>query len=187
MDDYYQEEKTNENLQNPKNRFLFLFCHANEVDESWGCGCSFANGVMIFSICVGFTILCDIYYIAADKMFSRSNIAPIFTTMLGVKVASDFITLIGIIMACYAIHRPSYNFGIYSYYVQVLSFLLCTIFCCYCLVEIFNETFFNVVYLRVISWGFNEFALLMLCWILFCNMVYNAKKLQLARQQAGEV
>ena len=120
-------------------------------------------------------------------MFSRSNIVPIFPIMLGVKVGSTFITLIGIIMGCYAIHRPSYNFGIYSYYVQVLSFLLCTIFCCYCLVEIFNETFFNVVYLRVISWGFNEFALLMLCWILFCNMVYNAKKLQLARQQAGEV
>ena len=187
MDDEYQQAKTQENLKNPKNRFLFLFCHANEVDDSWGFGCSFASGVLMFSILIGVAVLCDMYYIAADSMFSKASGIPVFTFMFSLKVVSDLISLIGIGCACYAIYRPSYNYGIVCYYVEFLSFLLLSIFWVYSLVEMFNANFWKIVSYRVISWAFQEFFLLMFCWILFCNMVYNSRQLQLARQKAGEV
>ena len=186
MDDEYQEAKTKENLSNPKNRFLFLFCHANEINDTWGCECSFANGVIMFSIIIGVTVLCDMYYIAADKMFSKSSGIAVFTFMFSEKVVSDLISLIGIGLAFYAIYRPSYVYGIVSYYVEFLSFILISIFCIYCLVAIFIHDFWNIVQLRVISWAFQEFAMLMFCWILFCNMVYNSRQLQIARQKAEQ-
>ena len=32
----YQAAQQEENMRNPKNRFLGLFCHASEVGDSWG-------------------------------------------------------------------------------------------------------------------------------------------------------
>ena len=36
MADYQPATAEEENRRNPKNRFMFLFCHASEVDQSWG-------------------------------------------------------------------------------------------------------------------------------------------------------
>ena len=189
MDDDYEQAKIQENLSNPKNKFLFIFCHANEVDNSWGCGFSFTCGVTLFSIIIGITALCDLFYIARDKMFERASYYsnyPSFRYMFLVKVFSDFIALIGIGIACYSIYGHNYKYGIVSYYVEVVSFLLCTIFCIYCLVAIFLPGYWSMVQYRLISWGFGEFGMLLFCWILFCNMVTNSKKVLLQQQQVGE-
>ena len=73
MDEELAQTKANENLRNPKNRFLGLFCHANEVDNSWGCDWSFATGVIIFSIVIGTASLADIYTLAEHQIFAKGE------------------------------------------------------------------------------------------------------------------
>ena len=77
MDDNYQKAEQ-ENLRNPKNRFLGLFCHAREVDNSWGCNWSFPTGVIIFSIVIGIASFADIYFIAKEQVFSNTTYSSMF-------------------------------------------------------------------------------------------------------------
>ena len=58
MDDY-QKQEMEENQRNPKNRFLGLFCHANQVDSSWGYNWPFWCGVLMFSIVIGLISILD--------------------------------------------------------------------------------------------------------------------------------
>ena len=78
MDEELAQAKANENLRNPKNRFLGFFFHSIEVDNSWGCNWSFATGVVLFSIICGFASLWDIYYIAKDKFFERATYHTVY-------------------------------------------------------------------------------------------------------------
>ena len=187
MEDEAEQARIRENLRNPKNKFLGLFCHANDVGESWGCNLSFDTGVIIFSIVIGITILFDIYYLAADKMLSKSKDVSGFHTLLIIKIISDLIAAIGIGVAFYATNIKSSTYSIVAYYVEVLSFLLNTIFCVFLLVEIFNSKFWEIVGLRILSWAFDEFALLLFCWILFCNMVSITKKILIDNQKVTEM
>lgn len=183
-DEDYQRRKA-ENMANPKNRFLFLFCHANEVDQSWGCNWSFATGVIMFSILTAVCVLADMYYIANDGFFSKAQ-SSMFKFMFFIKVFSDFVALVCIGLSCYATQRSNYRYSIVSYYVGVLSLLLCTIYLIYTLVKIFNPDYWAIVKLRLISWGFGEFALFMFCWILFCNMVDVGRKKKAQQQNTNE-
>ena len=131
MDEELAQTKANENLRNPKNRFLGLFCHANEVDNSWGCDWSFATGVVLFSIICGFASLWDIYYIARDKFFERATYHTVYKIFFFFKLVSDLVCLIGIGMACFSINRDNHTYAIVSYYVMVLSFLLHSIYLIY--------------------------------------------------------
>ena len=133
MDEDYTKAKE-ENLKNPKNRFLGLFCHANEVDNSWGCNWSFTTGVVIFSIICGFTALCDVYYIAKDNFFGQASGNTIFKVFFFIKVISDFICLIGIGISCFSINRNNLRYAIIGYYVMVLCLLLHTIYCIYTII-----------------------------------------------------
>ena len=179
MDDDYQRAQQ-ENLRNPKNRFLFLFCHAKEVDNSWGCGWSFSTGVIIFSIIIGIASFADIYFIAKEGVFSNNEYSKAFKIMIFIKVFSDFISFIGIGLGCYAVNRENLRYSIISYYVVVLSFLLTTIFILSCFISMFIYT---IVLYFLIPWGLLEFALLLFCWILFCNKVYLGRK---KRAQANQ-
>ena len=184
MDDDYQREKAEENLRNPKNRFLGLFCHANEVDDSWGCGCSFQTGVFIFSTVIGVAIVLDLYYIAYDGMFAKSRSIPAFTVMFGIKVVSDLIALVGIIIVCSTLNRNTSGFyPTVCYYIEILSFLLCSIFCVYCVINIFSADFWKIIKLRIISFAFQELDLLLFCWILFCYMVNTNKQILLRNRE----
>ena len=102
-----------ENLRNPKNRFLGLFCHAKEVDNSWGCGWSFTMGVIIFSFIIGIASLLDIYYLAKKDIFL--GISGIFKFMIVIKIISDFISFIGIGFACFAVSKENLTYSIVSY------------------------------------------------------------------------
>lgn len=189
MDEEYQNQKTQENLNNPKNRFLFLFCHANEVDDSWGCGCDFKTGVFIFSILIGCLVGSDLYYICGDRIFSTMSRAyPKFSLMFGLKTLSDLTSLIGVIYSCIAINKTvmSGTPPTICYYIEVLSFVLCTAFCVYCIFSIFDRDFWWLVSYKVITWAFHEFALLLFCWILFCYMVFTNKQILIHNRQMAQ-
>ena len=182
MDDEYAKAKANENLRNPKNRFLGLFCHANEVDDQWGCGWTFSTGVVIFSIVCGLASLCDVYYIAKDNFFGQASGNTIFKVFFFIKVISDFICLIGIGISCFSINRNNLRYAIIGYYVMVLCLLLHTIYCIYTIIAIFDSDYFSIVKYYLISWGLGEFGLILFCWILFCNQVFIARERRIALQ-----
>ena len=184
MDEELAQAKANENLRNPKNRFLGFFCHANEVDNSWGCNWSFATGVVLFSIICGFASLWDVYYIAKDKFFEKASSHTVYKLFFFFKVVSDIVCFIGIGMACFSINRNNYTYAIVSYYVMVLSFLLHSIYLIYTFIAMFDSDYFNIVKYYLISWGLDELGLLLFCWILFCNQVFVGRQRRIAAQNA---
>lgn len=172
MDDDYNRAQ-HENLTNPKNRFLGLFCHAKEVDNSWGCGWSFQTGVVMFSIIIGIATFFDIYYIAEKEVFEDHG-HKFLKFMVVLKILSDIIVFIGIVIACYAVSVLNLTYSIVSYWVEVLAFLLNTIFVCYSIIAIFF--YFDFIGPFIAAWFVSEFGLLIFCWILFCNQVYLGRK-----------
>ena len=182
MDDEYQRAQQ-ENLSNPKNRYFGLFCHAREIDNSWGCGWSFATGVIIFSIIMGIACFVDIYFIAAEKIFNSYAVNKGFKFMMVLKILSDLVSLIGIIIACIAVNKENLTYSIVCYYVVVLSFLLNTIFVVYTIVAIFY--FFDVIKYFFGPWLALEFILFWFCWILFANQVYLGRKRRGQLNQTG--
>ena len=174
MDDDYQKAQVEENLRNPKNRFLGFFCHAKEVDKSWGCDWSFGCGVITFSIVIGIASFADIYTLAEHNIFGVGSGYKFFKFMFSIKIISDLISLIDIGVACYAVNRENLTYSIISYWVMVLCFLLNSIFVIYVLIAMFSE--WNKVYWGIFQWGIYEFGLLLFCWILFCNQVSLGRK-----------
>ena len=180
MDDDYQKAQR-ENMTNPKNRFLGLFCHAKEIDNSWGCDWSFSCGVILFSFIIGIGAFYDIYVIARENFFSIDD--GILKFFIVLKIISDFISFVGIGISCFAVHKENLTYSIVSYYVIVLSFLLHTIFLIYCLFGIFSH--FKKIGLLIIPWGVLEFCLLLFCWILFANQVYIGRQRRAQVNQTG--
>ena len=166
MDDDYQRAQQ-ENLRNPKNRFLFLFCHAKDVDNSWGYNWSFQSGVILFSILIGIASLMDIYYIAEKEPFNKYD--GWFDFMLVLKILSDVASFIGIIAACYGVGVNHYTASIVAYYIEVLSFFLNTIYSVYSVYALFKH--FKFIGPFFIPWILLEICLLVFCWILFANQV----------------
>ena len=177
-DDYKRAEQ--ENLTNPKNRFLFLFCHAKEVDDKGGCDWSFATGVVMFSIVMGVAAFFDIYYLAIGKVFEKSTTG--LQVWFVIKILSDFISFVGIAMACFAVFRQNLKFSVISYYVVVLSFILNTLFLLSCFYFMFSNP---MILLYFIPWGVYEFGLILFCWILFCNQVYLGRQQKIQASQTG--
>ena len=165
------------NLRNPKNRFLFIFCHAKDIDNSWGCSCcrwSFTTGVYLFSIIVGIASLSDIFFLAKYQVFLEKSVSLTYKVMLILKIASDFLTFIGIAIACFGIIKENLSCAIISYYVVVLSFLINTIFLISSLIAILF--YFSLIKYFIFDWAFLEFALLLFCWILFAYEVFLGRK-----------
>ena len=70
-EDYQRAQE--ENLRSPKNRFLGIFCHANEVNDHWGPNWSFGCGVIFFSVLVGIWTIFDTVTMSLliNRTFSR--------------------------------------------------------------------------------------------------------------------
>ena len=146
-----------------------LFCHANEVDNTWGCKCPFWVGIVLLSIIIGFSALFDI-----PSIRTISHILlwiDLFTIMIILRIISDIIKIIGIIFALISIVNSNYRSSIVAYYCLVLTFVINTIFCIYIIIMILFYAFFRYIRFRFISWFIDEFFLLIFCWFLFCNMV----------------
>ena len=179
MDDNYQRAQA-ENLRNPKNRFLFCLFHAKDVDNSWGCGWSFTTGVVMFSVIIGICTLMDIYYLAEEKPFSNES-DGFFKFMLVIKIFSDIISLIGVMISFFSVCSENYTYAIVAYYVMVLSFFINVIFGVYTFIGIFNH--FDLIGYFFIPWFILDVGLLIDCWILFANQVYIGRQ---RRNQANQ-
>ena len=175
MDDYQITYAEEQNLRNPKNRFLGCFCHANEVDNTWGCGFSFSCGVIFFSIFLGLGAFYDIPSISSIKYdILRWYWFNWFTFVIFVKVISDIFAIIGIILALVSICSSNYKRAVIAYYFLIVTLVLNTV----ASIAFIYFTFVNFRYVRltILSWIVDEFFLILFCWFLFCNMVEIGRK-----------
>ena len=173
MEDEAYQLKRQENLRNPKNRFLGVFCHAEQVDSAWGCDWSFQCGVIFFSIIILACSFFDVYEIASNKIFSSAYSGG-HQFFFGLKVFSDIINFIGIILGCIAVGYMNLKYSIISYYVAVLSLILNTIFFIYLFVAIFIS--WSKFWHEIAPVIFLEIGLVFFSWILFCNQVDVGRK-----------
>ena len=164
--DYKLREQ--ENLRNPKNRWLGICCHAKVVDNAWGCDWSFQCGVITFSIVIFVCTVFDVYAIAYVEVFKNSG-NGFLNFCYGVKVFADVINFCLIIFACYAVFRRHLKFSIISYYVCCVSLIITTLFMIYNFFALFWFT--SYVWREMIAVLFLDVGLFFYSWILFCNQV----------------
>ena len=175
MDDY-QKQEMEENQRNPKNRFLGLFCHANQVDNSWGMNWPFWCGVLMFGIIIGIISIYDFFgciSLIRDIEFTTSWRNFFYV----LRILSNIIAIVGISFAALSIVQTSFQKATIAYYTLIVSFLLNTIFCIFSLFSIFITRYWY----NVILWFFCDFILLIFLWILFCNMVDIGRKIKQAQ------
>ncbi len=175
MDDY-QKHEMEENQRNPKNRFLGLFCHANQVDSSWGNNWPFWCGVLMFGIVIGIISIYD--FIGCFQLINE------ITTgwqkfFYALRIISNVVAIVGIVFAALSIFQTSFTNATIAYYTLILSFIINTTFCVFSLFSIFISKYWY----NVIIWIFCDFILVIFLWILFCNMVDIGRKV---RQAASE-
>ena len=175
-EDYQRAEE--ENLRSPKNRFLGIFCHANQVDDHWGPGWSFGCGVYTFSILVGIWTIFDISTISEllNRLGRFFSGWPIFWFI--VRFVSDFIAIIAMIIAMLSVCQTNFKKATIGYYMMYVSLLLNTAFFIYCITRFFNADFWRYTTYRIIIWMLNEIVLFIFCWILFANMVVIGRKIK---------
>ena len=180
MEDENYKLQVQENLKNPKNRYLGCFCHAKDVDNSWGCNWSFQCGVIVFSIVVFICSVADVYHIAGRKVFVKSP-NGLFTFFFIFKVVSDVLNFITMGLGFVGVGQHNLKLSIIAYWLSVASLALNTIFFIYIFVAIFIWS--DLVWPVMITVIFLEIGLVILSWILFANQVDLGRK---KREQAAQ-
>jgi len=182
MEDENYKLQVQENLRNPKNRFLGCFCHAKDVDSSWGCNWSFQTGVIIFSIVIFICSAFDIYEIAYKKCFVYSP-NGLFTFFFIFKVVSDVLNFTSIVIGIVAVAKIHLRLSIIAYWMAVLSLLLNTIFFIYIFIAIFF--YVDRIWRIMITVVLLEIGLVLYSWILFANQVDIGRKKKAEAAQAN--
>ena len=182
MEDENYKLQVQENLRNPKNRFLGCFCHAKDVDSSWGCNWSFQTGVIIFSIVILICSAFDIYEIAYKKCFVYSP-NGLFTFFFIFKVVSDVLNFTSIVIGIVAVAKIHLRLSIIAYWMAVLSLLLNTIFFIYIFIAIFF--YVDRIWRIMITVVLLEIGLVLYSWILFANQVDIGRKKKAEAAQAN--
>ena len=172
MSDYQNAREIEENQRSPKNRFLGLFCHASDVDQSWGMNWPFSCGVILFSIVIGLMTIFDIF--ALVTLMSKVHSWFFFWSFI--RFLSDLIALIAIVFANMSYIQTNFTRATIAYYALIISLICNTFFCGYCIFSIISSDFWKLTTYRIIIWLLNEFILFIFCWILFCNMVDIGRK-----------
>ena len=175
MENYENAKDIEENKKSPKNKFLGLFCHASEVNTSWGFNWPFSCGVIVFSILIGLMTILDITAIFT-KFFN--NVKGWFLFWFVVRFFSDLIALLAIVFAILSIVQTNFTNATIAYYELILSFICNTLFCGYCIFRIFDGEFWKITTYRLVIWLLNEFIIFIFCWIFFCNMVDIGRKIK---------
>ena len=173
---------------NPKNRFLFIFCHKDYVDEGWGCKickcrtCSFSTGIYIFSIVMLVNSIKDLYDITlSDYLYDKDSESSTFVTFFYIKVGVDALIILGILFAVYSTFTLNYCSSVIAYYIISISFLLYSSFCIYIMTKFYDISFWFKIILKiftVILWFIFDYVLLLFAWMTFCNMVDIDRKKQ---------
>lgn len=173
----------------PRNQFLFFFCHSYQVDVGWGCGCCgcrafpFSLGVFIFSVIMVINSIKDLYDITlSDYLTKEGEDNKLFVIFFYIKLVGDSLCILAILIALFSVCLTNYCCSVVSYYFAAISFLLNTSFCIYILTVITTLNFWwNVGFLKiftVIMWYVWDYVWLVFTWILFCNMVDISRKKQ---------
>lgn len=164
-------EQVQENYSNPKNRFLWMFCHANEVNDTWGCGFSFGCGVILFGILLLIPTIADITQIAKGDWKNNED-GWVFSFFCVFRVLSDVLCLVATIFEIFANKENRYTASVVGYYGLAASFLCNTIWLLYVLIRI--PVTWKTIKWNIFSFGIGEFILLIYCWMSFCLMVRTA-------------
>ena len=189
--DFYAIKKEDSKC-NPKNRFLFIFCHTSRVDEGWGfskCGCrtfSFSCGVFVFSGIMLINSIKDLYDITlSEYLYDKHSKDDTFVIFFYVKVGVDVLVIVGILFAMYSVCAFKYCASVVAYYIVAISFFMNTAFCVYIITRFGDINFWWKIELKILTvvlWFFFHYILLIFAWMLFCNMVdINRKKQKIAQ------
>ena len=173
-------EEVAANRRSPKNRFLLLFCHAESVDDHWGCNWTFQCGVIMAGILIGVWTIFDIATMADLLSKGLSRIYTWFSFWCGMRFLSDLIAIISIILSIISISKVNFKLATVAYYALMVSFVINTVFVIYCITCIFSRLFWEATTYRLIVWILNEFVLVIGDWILFCNMVDIGRRIRKA-------
>ena len=172
-EDYQRAQE--ENLRSPKNRFLGIFCHANQVDDHWGHNWSFGCGVVAFSIV--FAIM-TIYDISSLSYFLHRITQQFrwFILWSIIRMIADLFAIVAMGFANVSVCQTNFRRATIGYYLLIVCLILNTAFIIYCITCFFDYNFWKVTTFNIILWLLNEFVLFIFCWILFCNMVDIGRK-----------
>ena len=173
----YQDQATQEAMRNPKNRFLGLFCHANDVGDSWGYNWPFYCGVIMFSVLVFIMAACDVYY-TFEQGYFKADETIWFKLLFVSRLIADLFAFASIFFGAKSIRLTDSRSGAISYYSIIISLVLNTIFCIYCIIRLFDGEFLGHVKWRLITFFLQEPILFLFAWVLFCNMVEIARKIK---------
>ena len=174
MSDYDYQITFSDNDRNPKNRFFGVFCHANEVDNSWGCNLSFSCGLIFLSIFIGLGALSDIIFFRS--VFTSIRWFNFFHFMFFMRILSDLLVIIGIIYAILSICKINFKFATVAYYCIIISFLIDLSFTIYIIVLLIFYNFWSLINYRIIVWAIDGAIMFLFCWFSFCNMVVIGRK-----------
>ena len=182
MEDENYKLQVQENLKKPKNRYLGCFCHAKDVDNSWGCNWSFQCGVIVFSVVVFICSVADVYHIAGREVFKNSP-NGLFTFFFIFKVVSDVLNFITMGLGFAGVGQKNLKLSIIAYWLSVASLALNTIFFIYIFVIIFIWP--KLVWPIMLTVIFLEIGLVILSWILFANQVDLGRRKKAEAAQAN--
>ena len=168
MDDYQITFAEEQNLRNPKNRFFGCFCHANEVNDTWGCGLSFSCGIIFLSIILGAGFIYDIPSISSIS-YTLLYWFSWFTFFIMLRIIADVFAIVGIVFALVSICQSNYKRSVIAYYCLMVTLVINTVFSIVFVYYTFS--YYRYVQLRIFAWLLDEFLLILFCWFLFCNMV----------------
>ena len=171
-------EEVAANRRSPKNRFLLLFCHAESVDDHWGCNWTFQCGVIMAGILIGVWTIFDITTLS--RLLAKGYFSKWFTFWCGMRFISDLFAIIAIVMSIISISKINFKLATISYYTLMVSLFINTAFVIYCITCIFDRYFWTNTTFQIIIWILNEFVLVIGDWILFCNMVDIGRKIRKA-------
>ena len=168
--------------RNPNNKFFGCLTHADQVNDTWGCGLSFSCGIIVLSIIIGLSSFYDIY--AIPPIFGYYYFGfDLFSIMILLRILSDFIILIGIIFAYISICNSDYKKSLIAYYCVMASFVIDVSFSIYITIiylfayrRYFDPQRNNII--TLVTWLINVFIFYLFVWFLFCNSVVIKRKSQ---------
>ena len=153
-------------------RFLFFFCHDYEIGDNWGFNFSFKCGIFFHSLLVVSSTIFDI--ISLSRLIPKKRRWFIFWCII--RFVSDFIALIGILLAIISIFQMNVKKATLAYYSLFLSLVVNTAFFVYCIVSLFDKTFWSFTGTSLIIWMLNELILFYFLWLLFGSMAFIGRK-----------
>ena len=168
------QEEVEANLRSPKNRFLLVFCPANQVDDHWGNNWTFQCGVIMFAIIIGIWTIFDI--VTLTRLMGDKAVGEWFTFWCAIRFISDLLAITSVVMSLISLSQINFKLATVAYYVLFASLILNFVFFVYCITCIFDADFWKATTYQIIFWMLNEFVLVICDWILFCNMVDIGRK-----------